>query len=82
MLDKEILPLGVRASRSTGYIEKQKMFSLRCFISFLLVLAQCEIYKIRESRRRLILGDPKEIVVRVRESITGGTKKLMSTTLE
>ena len=44
MLDKEILPLGIRASGPIGYIEKQKMFSLRCFISFLLILAQCEIF--------------------------------------
>ena len=44
------------------------MFSLRCFISFLSILAQPEIYKIRESRPRLILGDPREIVVGVRES--------------
>ena len=52
------------------------MFSLRCFISFLLILAQSEIYEIRESRRRLILGDPKEIVVGVRESRDGRNKKL------
>ena len=72
----------------TGYIEKQKIFSLRCFISFLLILAQSEIHKIRESRPRLILGDPKEIVVGVRESRKWQNKKLakksklMSTTLE